>query len=157
MTVGAAAGVLASLAIVAAARAAPPEHELRVPAEVDAEVGRGETVSLTIAPAAGRRIDADGPLLVTLAVEPADAVDLPRRRYGRREAADQRAEAPRFDLRYTARLPGDHRLRVVARFWVCRRHACRPVREERSVVVHARAPAPPPDAPPATSSPAPAP
>jgi hypothetical protein len=137
---------LASLAVPAAA-AAEPEYELRLPAEVDVTAGTDEAVSLTIAPVAGRTISADGPLLITVSADPDGAVTLPRRRYGRADAADARAEAPRFDLRFAAARAGEARLRVAVLFWVCGKRSCRPFQERREVQVRAIPPGPAAPAP----------
>jgi hypothetical protein len=118
-----------------AATAADAEYELRLPAEVEAIAGADGAVSLTIAPAPGRTISPDGPLVIAVAAEPADALALPKRRYLRADAADARAEAPRFDLRFGARRPGSATLRVTVVFWVCGNRSCVPVEDAREVRV----------------------
>lgn len=126
-----------------------PGFEIRlVPETVAAEVGSKGAVSLTIAPSPGYRIDRDGPLRIGVSVSPETGLGLPRRRYRRSEAADEQAEAPRFDLRYQADAAGDYQLAVEVRFWLCRRHTCRAIKEQRRVGVVVTAPAAPPDAAP---------
>ena len=120
-------------------------YELSVtPESVAAGPGEAGAVSLTIAPAPGHSIDRRGPLRVTVSVEPGEGLVLPRRMYERRHAADERADAPRFDLRYRADAAGQYRLLIDARFWVCRRHSCWPARERREIPITVAAPAPPP-------------
>jgi hypothetical protein len=124
------------------------DHDVRLADHVQLTAGATGVISLTIAPRARHTISRDGPVIVELSVEPANGLDLPRRRYRRADAADVEAEAPRFDLALRARQPGSYRLRVRARFWVCARRTCRPVREERTVAVDVAAS--PPDAGPAS-------
>lgn len=146
------------IALVAADAADPepePGYELRVdPERAEHAPGDSGAVSLSIVPRAGYRIDRDGALVVRVAAEPAGGLELPRTRYDRRHAADARADAPRFDVRYRAVAEGGYELRMDARFWLCRTHTCWPVRAERRAAIAVRAPAPPPDAgptPPPTS------
>ena len=120
-----------------------PSYEIRVePERIEARQGDEGAVSLTIAPAAGLRIDRRGPLRINLSVAPAEGLELVRTRYRRKHAADARADAPRFDLRYRARAAGTYRVSLELRFWVCRKHTCWPTREQRDVsaVVSAVAP-----------------
>jgi hypothetical protein len=132
----------------------PPGYDIKLaPASVEAVTGAEGEVSLTIAPAEGYSIDRDGPLRITVAVEPAEGLDVPRRRYRRDDAADVRAEAPRFDLRYKAVKDGDYVMTIAARFWICRRYTCRSVREKRRVPVRVAPPAPPPAPPPNDAGP----
>jgi hypothetical protein len=122
------------------------DHEIRLPVEDRAVTGAQRVLSLTIAPLPGYTISRDGPLLVDLSVDPrasqGDGLHLPRRRYQRGDAADARAEAPRFDLRYQAGAPGRHTLTVHLRFWVCARRTCRPVHASRDVMIEVTAPGP---------------
>lgn len=126
-------GAAAALELPAAA--APPGFTLVLPDEV-AVAERAETkVSLTIAPDPGRTISRKGPLRVTLAAQPVDGLELPRRRYRRADAADALAESPRFDLAVRGRRAGRHTLVVAVRFWLCGRSTCWPVSAEKSVPV----------------------
>jgi hypothetical protein len=129
---------------VRAAAEPEPEYELRLPELVTGVPDRAGTVSLTITPRPGFRVDADGPLRIEVSVEPAAGLDLPRRRYARRDAADAQAEAPRFDLRYLPRAPGAYRLHLDLAFWMCGRHTCSPARARRAVAVQVEAPPPAP-------------
>lgn len=125
----------AAAALEAPAGAAPPGFSIVLPDQV-AVAERAETkVSLTIAPDAGRTISRKGPLRVVLAADPEDGLELPRRRYRRADAADAKAESPRFDLAVRGRRAGRHRLVVAVRFWLCGRSTCWPVSAEKSVPV----------------------
>jgi hypothetical protein len=128
----------------AAAAEAPREHELRVGGAVTLAPGAHGAASLSIVPAAGRRIDGDAPLSLRLSVTPATGVTLPRRRYALADAADPRAEAPRFDLALEGATAGTYTLLVEARFWLCGARSCRAVRDrvEIPVVIEAAAAAP---------------
>lgn len=108
--------------------------ELRSETEVTVAPGATATVSLTIAGTGGRTISKDAPVRIELA---SPTLQVPRTRYARRDAADPAADAPRFDLRFTAEAAGDHELAIEARFWVCGKRACRPVKAARTVAVHA--------------------
>jgi hypothetical protein len=112
-----------------------PGYSIVLPAEVAVSERSDARVSLTIAPEPGRTISRKGPLRVTVAADPADGLELPRRRYRRSDAADKLAESPRFDLAVRGRRAGRHRLLVSVRFWLCGRSTCRPVAAERSVPV----------------------
>jgi hypothetical protein len=126
----------------AAANADDPTFDLRV-ADQTAELGTATLVSVAIVPIGGRVVSVDAP--VRLAISADDGgLGLPRRRYQRKDAADPAADAPRFDVRVKATTPGDHRLVVAARFWLCQRKICRPVAIERTVTIHV--PTPPIDA-----------
>jgi hypothetical protein len=140
--------VIARALVVAAAVAVPvtaggqasETWEVRLPAEVEAAAARAGAASLTILGRGGRVVSSDGPVRIDVA---SASLQLPRTRYDRRHAADPAADAPRFDLRFTAPDAGDHELAVSVRFWVCGPRTCRPVRVSRTVVVRARArPAP---------------
>lgn len=133
------------LVVLLVALAGPAEadeaYELRVPAEVEVEPGVASTVSLTLAGTGTRTISRDGPIKIELS---SPTLTLPRTRYQRRHAADPAAEAPRFDLRFTAPAAGDHELVLDLRFWLCGTKACRPVHATHTVTVRATAPEPPP-------------
>jgi len=120
-----------------------PAYDIRLdPERIEARQGDEGALSLTIAPVAGLRIDRRGPLRIDLTVAPSEGLELVRSRYRRKHAADARADAPRFDLRYRAQTPGAYRVSLELRFWVCRKHTCWQAREQREVgaVVSAVAP-----------------
>lgn len=124
----------------AAADVVTADHQISVPESVAAEPGVATSVSLTVAAKPGYTISRDGPLIIDIA---GDGLTLPKRRYRRSDAADARAADPRFDIKLTAPNPGDHALAIDARFWICRRRTCRPIRENLTVAIKA-APKPPP-------------
>lgn len=128
--------------------AAEPDahYRIKLPATVDAARGESSSVSLTIAARPGYTISRDGPLVVTLAVAADGAVKLRKAAYRRADAADARAADPRFDLRFSAVAVGAAKIAIEARFWVCTRYTCRPVREQLAVTVNVVAPPPPPPA-----------
>ena len=132
------------IAIAAPAHADDAQYELRA-ADATVEVGAQASISLTIAPAAGKIVSHDGPLLVTLAAD--DGVVLTRTRYARKDAADPAADAPRFDLKVKGTAAGDHAIEVDVRFWLCGPKVCRPIRAHRAITLHVAEPAPPPAAP----------
>lgn len=143
VALGCAVAIVAAAIHFAAAKE-PPDYEIRVPEALELEPGATGSVSLTIAPAEGFSISQDAPLVVRLSVEPTDGLMLPRTRYTREDAADERADAPRFDLAVEGKTAGDYTLSLAIRFWVCRKKTCRPVDENRKVVVKVAAPPPPP-------------
>src|SRR5262245_33494458 len=109
------------LAIAAPARA--DDWEVRVDEAADVTAGDNATVSLTIAGLGGRVVSKDGPVRVALASK---TLKTPRVRYERRQAADPAADAPRFDLKFSAPEAGDHELALDVRFWLCGKRSCRP-------------------------------
>ncbi len=138
--------VLAAATLAAVASAdEPPSWEVRLPDVVDVTVDASATLSLTIAPGAGRTISRDGPLRIQLA---SATLELPRARLTRGHAIDPAADAPRFELTLRARAAGVHTLDVEVRFWLCAIKICTPVRAQRTVTVTATAPAPAPAEPP---------
>ena len=130
----------AGLALAGCGRAAADEPEVTLRVASELTVGQGETtaVSVTVTPAAGRTVSADGPLRMAVASD--DGLVLPRRRFGRKDAADAAADAPRFDVRVKGRIAGDHVLALDVRLWLCGPRLCRPVRLERAVTIHVEAP-----------------
>jgi hypothetical protein len=125
-----------------AARAeGPAGYAIEAPARVEAEVGAMAEISFSIAPEAGFAIAREGAFWIELAPSPEAALELPRARYGRRDAADARAVAPRFDLQVRPREPGSFELAVTASFWLCRRRSCVPVSDTRTIDIAARGPA----------------
>jgi hypothetical protein len=141
----AAAALAVAIGLAFAARADDASFELRA-ADATVVVGAQAAISLTIVPAAGKTVSHDGPLRVELA--PDDGLGVTRKRYGRHDAADPAADAPRFDLKVKGLSPGDHTLDVDVRFWLCGAKVCRPERTHRAIVVHVTSPAPPDAAPP---------
>lgn len=114
--------------------------------------GQPGAASIALVPAPGVTIPPDAPLSLT--ATPPAGVRAPRPRLRRADAADPRAEAPRFDLPLAADAPGSYVVPVVARFWSCGRRSCWPTRATVEVPVSV---APPPDVslPAAPTAPAP--
>lgn len=113
------------------------DHDIRLPASDTVKVGAARSISLTITPAPSFEISRASPLTIQLTT-PAAADDTPaiillKRRYHRRDAADPRADAPRFDIHYRARASGTSILQLSLSFWVCDRRSCRPVTTTRTV------------------------
>lgn len=143
--------VVASIAIglfASPALSAPEAYELRLPERLSVVKGESGAISLTIAPGAGHSVSRDGPLRIDVSAVPASGLALAEARYTRADAADPEADAPRFEIGYTAELPGGYAVAIEMRFWICRERTCRPVRETRTVDVAVTEPAPPspPDA-----------
>jgi hypothetical protein len=132
--------VVVALLVAGSATAAAPEYELKTGGAVEVATGARGSASLTIAPAAGRRIDGAAPLSVRLSAP--KGLKLERRRLSLADAADPRAEAPRFDLAFTAEQPGAYALTVEARFWICAKKTCRPVRDKVEIAVTVADPSP---------------
>jgi hypothetical protein len=124
----------------AAARADDAAYELKA-TDANVTVGGLASISLTIAPAAGKTVSHDGPVKVELT--PDDGLSVSRRRYARKDAADPAADAPRFDLKVKALAAGDHALEVDVHFWLCGPKVCGPVHAHRTVTVHVATPAAP--------------
>jgi hypothetical protein len=112
------------LTIVVIALAASParadEPEFQIVATVE-----HQTLSLTILPRPGYRLGADTPVLVRL---DGAGVELPRKLYRREDAADPRAEAPRFEVAFRrAAAATAARIDAELTFYVCKAARCRPV------------------------------
>jgi hypothetical protein len=133
------AAVAIALLGIAAPAAARPGYSIVLPDQVMVAERADTKVSLTIAPEPGRTISRKAPIRVSLAADPTDGLELPRKRYRRADAADALAESPRFDLTVRGRRAGKHRLLVSVRFWLCGRSTCWPVAAERSVPVEVTA------------------
>jgi hypothetical protein len=111
-----------------AAEGVSPEFTLIPGDPVEAQLGAAASASLTISPAAGYSLHKGVGVTIRLSVEPAQGVKLPRRRLSRDDAADPRADAPRFDLPFSGEAAGAYTLRADVRFWVCGKRTCRPAR-----------------------------
>jgi hypothetical protein len=118
-----------------AAALASPAFELRLPERSAVKIGARAEISLTIAARPGHTISRDGPLAIDVSIEPAAGLDLARRRYRRDDAVDAEADAPRFEIAVAGKTAGQYRLRIKARFWVCRKRTCWPVRATGEVPV----------------------
>lgn len=121
----------------------PPDHRITIAEPAPIAVGERGAVSVTIAAEPGYTISREGPLTITMTAP--EGVTVSKARYVRADAADARAENPRFDLRYQLEAAGEHTLRLRLRFWVCADRSCRPVDVRRTAVIRtAPTPAPSP-------------
>jgi len=119
---------LASLTLIVGtvARAEDPGYEL-VRSEPPARLAPGAhaVLSLSVVPRSGYRLHADAPVqlrLVGSGVRPQRTV------YERADAADPRADVPRFDLAITAEPhKGAAQLDAALVFYLCKGSRCRPV------------------------------
>jgi hypothetical protein len=102
------------------------EYDIVVGTLAPSPVGEHSAVSLSILPRAGYRLLADGPLLVRLA---GDGVTPERALLRREDAADPRAEAPRFELPFRRTRAAGLTLTATLTFYICSAARCRPVTE----------------------------
>ena len=112
-----------------------PEFTLVPGDPVEAAGGAPASASLTVSPAPGYSLHKGAGVTVRLSVEPAQGLKLPRRRLSREDAADPRADAPRFDLPFVGESAGAYTLRADVRFWVCGARTCRPARGQAQIPV----------------------
>jgi hypothetical protein len=141
----AAAGLLVLVFVVA--EAAGTGYRIKADSAVPLNPGESTTISLTIAADPGYAISVDGQLKVVLTATPKGSLRLKKSVYGRDDAADPRAESPRFDLKLSATdNTGSHKLVVDANFWLCRKRTCRPVQEQLKIAIDVQTPPPPADA-----------
>jgi hypothetical protein len=95
-----------------------------MPATKLAPGGRA-VLSLSVVPRSGYRLQADAPVHVRLS---GTGLKPQRTLYERDDAADPRADVPRFDLAVTAdKHKGPARLDATLTFYVCKGSRCRPV------------------------------
>jgi hypothetical protein len=121
-----------------------PGWDLRVAERV--ELAAGSTAPLTIALAVDRGLTVSKDAAVIIDVAPDPGVVVKKRRLGRGDAVDPEADAPRFALALRGDTPGEHRLRLHVRFWLCGTRSCRPVDVRRVTTVAVAPPSPPVDA-----------
>jgi hypothetical protein len=112
----------------ASARAADGESALDPGIELVTRATPGAkgrvTVSLTLLPRAGHRLHPDAPIVLR---PRARGARVERAIYTRADAADPRAEAPRFELVLTVEDPATAAVDVACAFTLCRGDRCRPV------------------------------
>ncbi|HEX8951657.1 MAG TPA: hypothetical protein VF945_07410 [Polyangia bacterium] len=104
--------------VLATAPTRAEEPEFQIVGTVEQKV-----LSLSILPRPGYRLGADTPVLLRL---DGTGVELPRKLYRRQDAVDPRAEAPRFEVPFSAASPGA-RIEAELTFYVCKAARCRPV------------------------------
>jgi hypothetical protein len=118
----------------------PPEFEVRAGDAVEAVAGTRSSATFTVVPAPGRTIHKGAGLIVRLSSS-SGGLKIPRKRLGRNDAADPQADAPRFEVPFTAESAGSYTIAADVRFWICGPRTCRPARgaAEMSVTVRANA------------------
>jgi hypothetical protein len=118
--------------------------ELRVAEHVDVAVGATAPLTIALAVDRGLTVSKDAAVILDLAPDP--GLTVKKKRLGRGDAVDPEADAPRFAVGVRGDAPGDHVLRLHARFWLCGRTSCRPIDVRRVATVAVGAMAPPADA-----------
>jgi hypothetical protein len=93
------------------------------------KAGEAGTLVLTIATKAGAHVDPRAPLKVTLAATP--GLKLSKAQLGRADQADAKAEAPRFEVPFTATGAGAQEASATLDFFVCTDQWC--VKQVRDV------------------------
>ncbi len=141
--------LLALVAGAARAGAGPSGARVEIPERVELVAGGGGTLPISITLDRGLTVSRDADVILDLS--PDSAISIKRRRLGRSDAVDPAADAPRFSIALRADTPGDFRMRVHLRFWVCSTKVCKPVDARRNVAIAVAAP--PPAAPPPPASP----
>lgn len=112
-----------------AAGAAEPAYDLVQGPAPKVRANQTAQVSLSLVPRSGERLLADGPVLVRVrgqGVRPLQAL------YRREDAADPRADVPRFELAFRAEREGHARLIAACTFYLCKGQRCRPFEAEVS-------------------------
>lgn len=142
----------AVIALAAPARADAPGWEVRVPERLDVAAGATATLPIAIALDRGLVVSRDAPLIIDAVA--GGGASLRRRRLGRADAVDPKADAPRFELAVRGDAAGAATIQLRVRMWVCGGKICRPVDVRRQTAVTV-APAPAPLPAPAPVPPAP--
>lgn len=131
--------LVAGVARVEPAAAGPGNGaRVEIPERVELVAGAGGALHVTIALDRGLTVSRDADVILDLA--PDSAIAIKRRRLGRADAVDPAADAPRFAIALRADTPGDYRMRVHLRFWVCGSKVCKPVEARRNVAIAVAAP-----------------
>jgi hypothetical protein len=136
--------VLVGLGAPRAAAQREPGWDLRVPERVDVTVGATAPLAIALAVDRGLTISKDAAVIIDLDLDAGIAVK--KRRLARPDAVDPDADAPRFAVPVRAEAPGDHRIRLHVRFWLCGTRNCRPIDVRRTTTVAVTAAAPSGDA-----------
>jgi hypothetical protein len=116
--------VVLALALAPPARAEEPSYDLYQPSPPALTVDRPASISLSVAPRPGYRLLGDGPVTLRLS---GTGLLLPRPELRREDAADPRAEVPRFEVPVVPTRAGQARLEADLVFYVCRQKRCRPI------------------------------
>lgn len=115
------------------ASAQRPGWEVRIPERVEIAAGTAGTLPIAIALDRGLVVSKDADVILDLKAP--TAVTVKKRRFGRADAVDPGADAPRFDIAVKSDLAGDHAVEVRLRFWLCGARTCRPVDLRRKAIV----------------------
>jgi hypothetical protein len=128
----------AVLALVATLARADPAAEAAKAYRIEASAspstlraGAGGTLVIAIRPEAKAHVHPEAPLKVTLAASP--GLTLARQRLGRGELTDPKAEAPRFEVAFTAASAGPQQASATLDFFICSDQWC--VKQVREVKV----------------------
>lgn len=119
------------------ARAENPTHEIQK-LTPPAKVGSPATVSVTVLGKNGWHVNDQAP--ITLALKPADGVDLPKAKLARADLSQSTPESARFDVPFSATTAGRKTIAAEARFVMCQEQACKPVKETLALEVDVTAP-----------------
>jgi hypothetical protein len=127
-----------ALAFAFAARAVDPSAEAARSYTLEASAtpsapraGAAGTLVIAIRPAAKAHVHPQAPLKVTLSGTP--GLQLAKTQLGRKDVADPKAEAPRFEVPFTATAAGKQEARAKVDFFICSDQWC--VKQVRDVVV----------------------
>jgi len=130
------AGLVGALVVLAAAPAAAqrePGWDVRVAERVELAAGATGPLAIAIAVDRGLTVSKDAAVIVDLA--PEAGVTVKKRRLGRGDAVDPEADAPRFAVAVKADAPGEHKVQLHVRFWLCGTRSCRPIDVRRTATV----------------------
>jgi hypothetical protein len=95
------------------------------------EVGAAGTLVLAIKPVAKTHVHPQAPLKIALSATP--GLTLSKSALGRKDMPDPKAEAPRFEVPFTATAAGKQEARAKVDFFICSDQWC--VKQVRDVVV----------------------
>ncbi|HET9552654.1 MAG TPA: hypothetical protein VFP50_06775 [Anaeromyxobacteraceae bacterium] len=128
----------AVLALGLAARAADPSAEAGKSYRIEAsatpsapKAGAAGTLVIAIQPLQKAHVHPQAPLKVTLEGTP--GLTLAKTQLGRKDVADPKAEAPRFEVPFTATAAGKQEAKAKVDFFICSDQWC--VKQVRDVVV----------------------
>ncbi len=122
-----------------------PGWDLRVPERIELAVGATAPLPIALAVDRGLTVSKDADVIIDLA--PDAGLGVKKRRLGRGDAVDPEADAPRFSVALRGVAPGEHRVRLHVRFWLCGTRSCRPVEVRRTATITVSAATPPGDTP----------
>jgi hypothetical protein len=105
-------------------------------------VGKKATASVTVTAKKGWHINQEAPFTLKLNPPPGVAVD--KAKLGRADLAESSESSARFDVGLTMSEPGKKAIAAEAGFVLCRKDACRPIKEKLTLAAEAT---PPPAAP----------